>query len=494
MTRDQDRVAEFLQSDEVRRLELASDPRYEADLIGHLGPDAFAELRAAAGSVLGKSAHLGVRSSKNLVFVPGVMGSLLAPVNVPAGIWWIDARAYRYIDELGLSPDGSDADNEAKHVEPLRIDLSYTGFLSMLFQRNEFGVEAYPYDWRKPLSASAAGLRDLVGKMHQTNGGQPVHLVAHSMGGLVVRAALVEYGKDLWPNVGKIVFLGTPHYGATAIAFYLKNHFWGFDLIALLGVLLSRDTFRSLWGPLMMLPAPRGIYPGTRPNDIQPWRVRTTGETYVHPCGNFDFYKADEWRLGLDDQRTKTLQNILDHAAEVHARLRKAHLDLAPEQRNRMLIIAGVGHKTPFRLGGDALLGVWERMEKTTSRVPGDRHREGDGSVPLASAELEGVGTRYVQGEHGALPNYPPVVAEVIRWLLGRPLTLPQSARGALAAPHLGMQPTGKSLSPYLEGSACGARPVDRWDLVETPAERIEEMKRKLEAGQLTEIERVKIL
>ena len=61
-----------------------------------------------------------------------------------------------------------------------------------------------------------------------------MHIVAHSMGGLMVRTTLMNY-PELWRRVGRIVFIGTPHYGSPAIAGYLKNHLWGFELLALLG-------------------------------------------------------------------------------------------------------------------------------------------------------------------------------------------------------------------------------------------------------------------
>jgi pimeloyl-ACP methyl ester carboxylesterase len=107
-------------------------------------------------------------------------------------------------------------------------------------------------------------------KLHQENGGREIHLVAHSLGGLMVRSALMQHTADMWPRIGKIVFVGTPHYGAPAIAGYLKNHLWGFELMAVLGQYLSRATLRSLWGVIGLLPAPRGIYPGTRDNDSRP--------------------------------------------------------------------------------------------------------------------------------------------------------------------------------------------------------------------------------
>lgn len=111
----------------------------------------------------------------------------------------------------------------------------------------DFSHEIFAYDWRKSVRHSANALRDTVLRLHQENGGSPVHLVAHSMGGLVVRATLLQHGAELWPRVGRMEFIATPHYGAAAIADYLKNHFWGTELMALLGLYLSRETLRSLW-------------------------------------------------------------------------------------------------------------------------------------------------------------------------------------------------------------------------------------------------------
>ncbi len=89
----------------------------------------------------------------------------------------------------------------------------------------------FPYDWRKSLRRSTEAFRDRVRDCRDQNGG-PVHVVAHSMGGLLVRAALMTHGAELWPLIDRIVFVGTPHYGSPAIASYLKNHLWGFDILA----------------------------------------------------------------------------------------------------------------------------------------------------------------------------------------------------------------------------------------------------------------------
>ena len=118
------------------------------------------------------------------------------------------------------------------------------------------GSIQFPYDWRKPLVASAGLLRDLILKASKDY--QPVHLIGHSMGGLMIRTALMLHGDELWPKVGRIVFIATPHYGSPSIAGYLKNHLWGFEQLALVGAFISRETFRSLWGVLSLMPAPAG--------------------------------------------------------------------------------------------------------------------------------------------------------------------------------------------------------------------------------------------
>ena len=53
--------------------------------------------------------------------------------------------------------------------------------------------------------------------MHRSSGGQRIVVVAHSMGGLVARAALRAGGQSL---IARIITLGTPHHG-TAIACHL---------------------------------------------------------------------------------------------------------------------------------------------------------------------------------------------------------------------------------------------------------------------------------
>jgi pimeloyl-ACP methyl ester carboxylesterase len=117
------------------------------------------------------------------------------------------------------------------------------------------------YDWRKPLLSSADRFCELI-KAEFERRRTAISVVAHSMGGLAVRCALMRHGVRLWPKIDRIVFIGTPHYGPPVIASYLVEHFWGFNLLALLGRYISRQAFRSMWGVLgrrsVCIPGPGG--------------------------------------------------------------------------------------------------------------------------------------------------------------------------------------------------------------------------------------------
>jgi pimeloyl-ACP methyl ester carboxylesterase len=484
-------IEEFLKAPTEERLRMIKNDATAAVLHDYLGPVAFGEYRSLATRL--DTAHLGVGAPKNLIFVPGVMGSLLHS-DTKGGVWWVDIRTRRHIDDLRLSADGSEDADPNNQVLPFSVDTSYEPFLSAVLEREDFGHVTFPYDWRKPLSFSAGRLAGLIRKTYETNGNNPVHLVAHSMGGLLVRAALMEHGKDLWSKTGRIVFVGTPHYGSPSIAGYLKNHLWGFDLMGLLGKYLSPETFRSMWGVVGMLPAPLGTYPGTR--NGQGWKPDDPREAYPHPCANFDMYQAAAWKLTLSSGQQTALQRVLEGAAAFHRQMYESHQALDQQLRDRMLVIAGVGYKTLFRLAyRPGFFGLWEHTDKITSRVKGDEHREGDGRVPLASAALENVATRYVKGVHGGLTNIPQVYHDVFGWLNEDTIYLPDDVSGALAG-HLSAGDD-QSEAPHLDGTARQVPFTDDpgiWNELPVSDQEVDELDARLGRGQLPEFINVRLL
>ena len=491
-----DPVTSFLGAAIEDRLQMALEPEYEQPLEEYLGEPAYGEYRAVASRTLPlilDTASLSAKTPKNLVLVPGVMGSQLMSTGL-GGIWWLDLRNLAHIDDLRLGPDGTQDADPNFEVMPFTTDLEYEPFRAAVTRREDFGHEAFPFDWRKPLSESTSSLRELVVRLHANNGGRPIHLVGHSMGGLMIRATLRKHGDELWPLVGRVLFVGTPHYGSPVVGSYLKDHFWGFDLLVVLRRYLSRATFRSLWGVLSLLPAPRGVYPGTRPDDPDPWS--SPGDPYEHPCANFDMYDVAKWELDLEPGDAAALKRVLDAAAELHRELHGWHVALPQELRDRMAVIAGVGYKTVFRIAyGARFLGIGRKMKKTTDRVEGDRHREGDGRVPLASASLEYVPIRYVRAEHGGMLNAPAVYEAALRFLKGQDPGLDTTPAGALSA-TLGPADT-QSEAPHLDGSGTdGAASDDPGYLDPDPPDdaTVNAMIEKLRRGELPEFRSVRLL
>lgn len=476
MKRALSKLEEFLIADENERAALIKDQETRSAVRTWMGEGAFKEYMSHSPD----NDHLGA-GPKNVIFAPGVMGSTLQSDGL-GGVWWLDmVRARDKLNQLKLSNDGeSDVDADSE-VMPGAVDISYGPFRKAIAISQSFGGSIhFPYDWRKPYRCSVDLLKSTIVQAYGEFR-KPVHLVGHSMGGVMIRSALMAHGKELWPKIGRVVFIGTPHYGSPSVAGYLKNHLWGTEELAILAMFLSRETFRSFHGVLSLLPAPQGVYPGTR-----------SGEG--HPCANFDMYDAQAWKLDLDAADTVQLQKILDEVRSMYKELYAWHDSLLQDHRDRMLMIAGVGQKTLFRLEfAPQFLGLWEHTEKITSRVACDPNREGDGRVPLASAQLEDVTIRYVKGEHGSLPNIPAVAQDVLNWLTERKLQLPETCKGALAG-HLSAIDEGTSAVPLLDGSHV----PDLFKLLpeyESPTAQFRtDIEAKLDAGQLPLVNLVKIL
>jgi hypothetical protein len=158
-----------------------------------------------------------------------------------------------------------------------------------------------------------------------------------------------------------------------------------------------------------------------------------------------------------------------------------------------MLMIAGVGQETLFRLEFDkAFWGLWERTKKITERVRCKPNRDGDGSVPLASAQLEDVPIRYVKGQHGALPNIPAVAQEVLAWLTGDKLKLAETCQGALSG-HLSAEDEATAV-PLLDGSGVGSRFRELPDYENPTPEFRAKIAAELDAGRMPQINLIKIL
>ena len=149
------------------------------------------------------------------VMLPGTMGSALQVDNDPV---WLK---YLALFRGGLARLGMDATG-GHDVRPIDLLDDFYGPLLEFLARSH-RVEIFPYDWRLSVRDAAAKLADKLEILlpEAERQGQPVHLVAHSMGGLVVRSMIADGGRGtaLWRRILKLpnsrfMMLGTPNLGS----------------------------------------------------------------------------------------------------------------------------------------------------------------------------------------------------------------------------------------------------------------------------------------
>jgi hypothetical protein len=341
-----------------------------AELAAYFGP---VEHRALTR--LARLAHrvpLPTEALKVLI-VPGIMGSQLGLKRVaplPDDIVWLDPLDIQQ-GRLALLRVGAGAP-----VVPLGVVLYSHLRLKLALRARGLAAEFYDYDWR--LSVAEVG-RALAARLATH---ARVALVAHSMGGLVARAALAQPGTA---HVTRLVLLGTPNLGSGAAVQALRGTYAVVRKVARLAAqpsaeALATEVFSSFPSLYDMLPS-------------GPW------------SGRADLLDRESWPHEGPAPR-----------AELLAAARATRSVLAPADA-RFAAIVGTGQVT--------VTAVTRRRDDFVYTLT----RHGDGSVPAASAALAGAHCVYARVAHSDLTRDPLVAAAVVDLLRrGRTARLPRQA------------------------------------------------------------------
>jgi pimeloyl-ACP methyl ester carboxylesterase len=344
----------------------------------------------------------------NVVLVPGIMGSDLATIDEEGDedLVWINLfrLVFGQMERLKLSPDGSSSADERIRVVPTGPDRrTYTRVI--LWLRASWNVEPFAFDWRKDMDDSADALAAFIRNKFP---GQPVHLVAHSMGGLLCRNFIRRH-RDQWDEIGgadktgggRLVMLGTPNYGSFAIPMTMTG---SENLVKLLAAAdLTNDLSQILGivntfpGSYEMLPSPGKLSPSLQ----MLYRRDTWGD---FPVSHAHLARAFQFHRDLEQDET-----------------------IDPD---RMTYVAGCNQETPAGL---------------TFVAPGEFDYtvtyDGDGRVSHALGLLPGVPTYYVDESHGGLPRNEKVLSALQELLeKGETRALPQAPIVSRAAPPSGLQ------------------------------------------------------
>lgn len=90
----------------------------------------------------------------------------------------------------------------------------FNGLIGQLRQEGyREGVDLFvlPYDWRLSNTANAIVVKEKIEAVLSQSGKEKVDIIAHSMGGILSKAYIAQYGKE---KVDQLFFIGTPHLGA----------------------------------------------------------------------------------------------------------------------------------------------------------------------------------------------------------------------------------------------------------------------------------------
>jgi phospholipase A1 len=273
--------------------------------------------------------------------------------------------------------------DDVRHGEIIRKVACFGFYSDLLDQFEDLGFEArgarrlytLPYDWRLDLERTAGALVALLDRVH-ADGATTIHVVAHSMGGLVSRLVLesaASRGKPWFASLSSFIALAVPHKGAP---------------LALARV-MGLDSALGISGPDFKRFTSDPRYPSgyqllPAPGDVACW-----DQGAAAALAPIDPYQADNaGRLGLS-------LALCDRARWVHETLDAGQ---APPHV-RYFYFAGTGHETVSRVNVE-----WDgKGGFATPPVMTRSADAGDGTVPMWSA-LPRVGQKQlVVNEHSSV-------------------------------------------------------------------------------------------
>ncbi|MET8922720.1 hypothetical protein ABZW26_09970 [Streptomyces sp. NPDC004623] len=346
-----------------------------------------------------------------VVVVPGIMGSTLQDAVTGRHLWGL-GRASWYIKawtrpeglrELHLTEDELEGRTGRIRATGLLTSTAWTPYLrghepyTALVERvrkcvaHEAAILPFAYDWRLPVAANGRVLAEAArrhlsawrdheahdrARRHRVDG-RPGRLVfvAHSMGGLVTRAALDGgHDSDLAADTRGVITLGTPFSGAVEAAVIL-NTGRGTP------VPLPRRKLRSLCATMPglhdLLPRYRSVREDDDVRHLTPGDVAAIGGNAELAARAMDFH-ADQPRVVLPDHRSVV---GINQPTSQSLTIRDGRVEAFPD-------------------------GVRQNSDGTFVRDRYDRLRyftvQGDGTVYKESAEIT-TATTTLPVQHGSL-------------------------------------------------------------------------------------------
>jgi pimeloyl-ACP methyl ester carboxylesterase len=327
--------------------------QHRENLREYFGTAAYNELSILAATAKGAK----ICSGPQVLILPGIMGSRL---ETAGDVLWIDPLriAAGRLKELILP--------STRSIRPMGVLLFSYAKLKLKLDIAGFDARFIPYDWRLGIDELGANLAARIAAA-----GNPVVLIAHSMGGLIARIAAKQLPKRL---VRRLIMLGAPNGGSFA--------------------------------PVQAL---RGTYPFVRKMsrfDRRHSAEYLAEEVFCTFPGIYHMLPPRQHRTGVDllDPRCWPKAGPMPDAALLGQVEGVRERMAAPDRR--MVHIVGVNRETVVE------------VRRTASGFEYGSSMNGDGTVPVALAMLPKLSTYFVDEWHGNLANNSRVIRAIIELLL----------------------------------------------------------------------------
>ncbi|HRZ13562.1 MAG TPA: alpha/beta fold hydrolase [Kiritimatiellia bacterium] len=400
-----------------------------------------------------------------VIVVPGITATYLRDEYEmpPETVWAMLRKSY---DRVSLHPDNLlyEAKEPARVVTDQVIDLGYKQIVHELRHNlrdkadEPVPVFCFGYDWRQPLDMVEKQLDAFITEVidrtkllphyHATHypDDPKVHLVGHSMGGLIITGYLERKKREA--RVAKVATLATPFRGSFEAVLQVTTG------TASLGTQApsssAREMARAAPAVYHLIPRFEGMeFDAGLPDTLfdpaiwQPSVVRTLGE-YVR------LYAAEQPvdEAVIKQKASDLFSGMLAEAKKHRDRIEAFRLDQAGLTPQDWLCVVGVGSKTRVALkirktssGPEFDLASTERKDNWGSNKTKAWHLTGDGTVPFKGAqpaflkpenlvcvtpkdygywEVQDNVIANIAGFHGIMPNMNMLHRLIVRHFTGR--------------------------------------------------------------------------
>ncbi len=340
-------------------------------------------------------------SNRDVILVPGFMGSQLRDVTGGNGLIWIDPKlpfSTGQLEAMQLADfDAEKPDVDATAGVRIQADGAIPFIYALLraaLELDRVHVDVFGFDWRKNITLAAEKLavtiRNRDGK--KTN---PLTLIAHSQGSLVARKALQILKEQSGEQkvkvlVDRLILLAPASKGTFSAAFALTGDHSFLQMVKQFHISLP-EQFEQV------LQSMSGIY------QLLPWDDVALPWLKTHDLGDADF-----WKNGVDPTRLKAYFKLWGQALDTTFFNDRTYIILG----DTVTTVAVKWTKKVVETDG---------VNQTVNVLETDEFGPGDGTVPEVLARLSGVRTyKAPGGEHMMLPATRSVIAATVKLVRGQ--------------------------------------------------------------------------